>query len=142
MVKPAPNSKKMIIGVDAIIDKKAARMGAPVFQVKAIPNPIITVGGFSNGAKVSRSNLASGVQVVARAGEGFTFKIPKGSIRVMSLEAFLNNKPLTSTGNSLDPDALSAIKRANRGDKIYVDAKVMMPDGIPRTSSCILTISK
>ena len=142
MVKPTPGSKKMIIGVDAVIDKKSSRMRAPTFQVKPIPDPVITVGGFSNGAKVSRSNLASGAQVVARAGEGFTFKIPKGTIRVMSLEVFVGNKPFPSNGNMLDPEALSAIKRANRGDKVYVDAKVMMPDGIPRTSSCILTISK
>ena len=60
----------------------------------------------------------------------------------MSLEVFVGNKPFNMNGNSFEPDLLSAIKRANRGDKIYVDAKVMMPDGIPRTSSCILTINK
>ena len=142
LVKPTPGGKKMVIGVDAVIDKGSQRMGQPTFQVKPIPDPIITVGGFSNGAKVSRANLASGATVVARAGEGFTFKIPKGSIRVMSLEVFVGNKPFNMNGNSFEPDLLSAIKRANRGDKIYVDAKVMMPDGIPRTSSCILTINK
>lgn len=142
LVKPATGGKKMVIGVDAIIDKGAQRMGQPTFQVKPIPDPVITVGGFSNGAKVSRANLASGAQVVARAGEGFTFKIPKGSIRVMSLEVFVGNKPFQMQGNNFEPDLLSAIKRANRGDKIYVDAKVMMPDGVPRTSSCILTINK
>ena len=117
-------------------------MGQLTFQVKPIPDPVITVGGFTNGAKVSRSSLASGATVVARAGEGFTFKIPKGSIRVMSLEVFVGNKPFNMQGNNFDPELLSAIKRANRGDKIYVDAKVMMPDGVPRTSSCILTINK
>lgn len=142
LVKPNPGGKKMVIGVDAVIDKGSQRMGQPTFQVKPIPDPIITVGGFTNGAKVSRSALTSGVQVVARAGEGFTFKIPKGSIRVMSLEVFVGNKPFNMNGNTFEPDLLSAIKRANRGDKIYVDAKVMMPDGIPRTSSCILTINK
>ena len=142
LVKPTPGGKKMVIGVDAVVDKGSQRMGQPTFQVKPIPDPIITVGGFSNGAKVSRANLASGATVVARAGEGFTFKIPKGSIRVMSLEVFVGNKPFNMNGNSFEPDLLSAIKRANRGDKIYVDAKVMMPDGIPRTSSCILTINK
>ena len=142
LVKPTPGGKKMVIGVDAVIDKGSQRMGQPTFQVKPIPDPIITVGGFSNGAKVSRSSLASGATVVARAGEGFTFKIPKGSIRVMSLEVFVGNKPFNMNGNTFEPDLLSAIKRANRGDKIYVDAKVMMPDGIPRTSSCILTINK
>ena len=142
LVKPATGSKKMVIGVDATIDKGTQRMGQPTFQVKPIPDPVITVGGFTNGAKVSRSSLASGATVVARAGEGFTFKIPKGSIRVMSLEVFVGNKPFNMQGNNFDPELLSAIKRANRGDKIYVDAKVMMPDGVPRTSSCILTINK
>lgn len=142
MLTPANGCKKIVIGVDAVVDKKASRMGAPVFKVREIPAPVITVGGFANGAKVSRSSLAAGATVVARAQEGFEFKIPKGSIRVMSLEVFVGNKPFNMNGNTFEPDLLSAIKRANRGDKIYVDAKVMMPDGIPRTSSCILTINK
>ena len=142
MLTPANGCKKIVVGVDAVIDRGAQRMGAPIFKVREIPAPVITVGGFSNGAKVSRSSLASGATVVARAQEGFEFKIPKGSIRVMSLEVFVGNKPFNMNGNVFEPDLLSAIKRANRGDKIYVDAKVMMPDGIPRTSSCILTINK
>ena len=141
-ITPATGCKKMVLGVDAVVDKKTTRMGAPVYKVKPIPNPSITVGGFTNGAKVSRSSLASGATVIARPQEGFEFKIPKGSIRVMSLEVFVGNKPFNMNGNSFDPDLLSAIKKANRGDKIYVDAKVMMPDGVPRTSSCILTINK
>ncbi len=142
MLTPANGCKKIVIGVDAVVDKKTSRMGAPVFKVREIPAPVITVGGFTNGAKVARSNLASGAQVIARPQEGFEFKIPKGSIRVMSLEVFVGNKPFNMNGNNFDPDLLSAIKKANRGDKIYVDAKVMMPDGKPRTSSCILTINK
>jgi len=141
-ITPANGCKKIVLGVDAVVDKKTTRMGAPVFKVKEIPAPVITVGGFTNGAKVSRSSLASGTTVMARPQSGFEFKIPKGSIRVMSLEVFVGNKPFNMNGNSFDPDLLSAIKKANRGDKIYVDAKVMMPDGIPRTSSCILTINK
>ena len=142
LLTPANGCKKIVVGVDAVVDKGSQRMGAPVFKVREIPAPVITVGGFSNGAKVARSSLASGVTVVARAQEGFEFKIPKGSIRVMSLEVFVGNKPFNMNGNTFEPDLLSAIKRANRGDKIYVDAKVMMPDGVPRTSSCILTINK
>lgn len=141
-ITPATGCKKIVLGVDAVVDKKTTRMGAPVYKVKPIPNPSITVGGFTNGAKVSRSSLASGATVIARPQEGFEFKIPRGSIRVMSLEVFVGNKPFNMNGNSFDPDLLSAIKKANRGDKIYVDAKVMMPDGVPRTSSCILTINK
>ena len=142
LLTPANGCKKIVVGVDAVVDKGSQRMGAPVFKVREIPAPVITVGGFTNGAKVARSSLASGATVVARAQEGFEFKIPKGSIRVMSLEVFVGNKPFNMNGNTFEPDLLSAIKRANRGDKIYVDAKVMMPDGVPRTSSCILTINK
>ena len=141
-ITPANGCKKIVLGVDAVVEKKTTRMGALVFKVKPIPNPVITVGGFTNGAKVARSVLAAGAQVVARPQEGFEFKIPKGSIRVMSMEVYVGNKPFNMNGNSFDPDLLSAIKKANRGDKIYVDAKVMMPDGVPRTSSCILTINK
>ena len=115
-ITPATGCKKIVLGVDAVVDKKTTRMGAPVYKVKPIPNPSITVGGFTNGAKVSRSSLASGATVIARPQEGFEFKIPKGSIRVMSLEVFVGNKPFNMNGNSFDPDLLSAIKKANRGD--------------------------
>lgn len=141
-ITPSIGTKKMVIALDATIDKGTQRMSTHTLKVREIPAPVITVGGFTNGAKVSRSALASGATVVARAQEGFEFKIPKGSIRVMSLEVFVGNKPHNMEGSQFAPDLLSSIKRANRGDKIYVDAKVMMPDGVPRTSSCILTISK
>ena len=142
LLTPSNGVKKIVVGVDAVIDRGQQRMGAPVFKVKEIPAPVITVGGFQDGSKVSRSNLAAGAQVVARPQPGFEFKIPKGSIRVMSLEVFVGNKPFNMNGSAFEPDVISAIKRANRGDKIYVTAKVMMPDGKPRDSSCILTINK
>ena len=145
MLTPANNCKKIVVGVDAVMDKGAAkRMGAPVFKVRPIPDPQITVAGSTSGAKVARSQLTSGAQVVASRGQGFEFQIPRGSIRVISLEVSVGNKPFNVNGDSFDsnPELISAIKRANRGDKIFVDAKVSMPDGIPRVSSCVLTITK
>jgi hypothetical protein len=117
-------------------------MNTLTFKVKPIPAPEITVAGFKNGAKVARKTLAAGVNVTARAQEGFEFKIPKGSIRVMSLEIFVGNKPFNCNGGSFEPDAISAIRNANRGDNIYVTAKVMMPDGVPQNANCVLTITK
>ena len=142
MLTPAVGCKKIVLAVDAAIDKGSQRMGAPVYKVKPIPAPIITVAGLRDGAKASRSSLASGVKVSARAAEGFDFKIPKGSIRVMSLEVYVGNKGFNSTGDSFEADALSAIKRANRGDKIYVTAQVMMPDGKPQAANCVITLNK
>ena len=117
-------------------------MNTLTFKVKPIPAPEITVAGFKNGAKVSRKSLTSGVTVTARAQEGFEFKIPKGSIRVMSLEVFVGNKPFNFNGSTFEPDGLSAIRNANRGDNIYITAKVMMPDGVPQNANCVLTITK
>ena len=142
MLTPAVGSKKIVLAVDAKIDKGLTRMGAPVYKVKPIPTPIITVGGLRDGAKTSRSSLAGGVKVSARAAEGFDFKIPKGSIRVMSLEVYVGNKGFTYNGDSFADDALSAIKKANRGDKVYVTAQVMMPDGKPQAANCVITLNK
>ena len=142
MLTPAVGCKKIVLSVDANIDKGVQRMGAPVYKVKPIPAPIITVAGLRDGAKASRSSLAAGVKVSARAAEGFDFKIPKGSIRVMSLEVYVGNKGFTTNGDNFDPDALSAIKRANRGDKVYVTAQVMMPDGKPQAANCVITLNK
>ena len=142
MLTPSVGSKKIVLAVDATIDKGTQRMGAPVYKVKPIPTPIITVGGLRDGAKTSRSSLASGVKVSARAAEGFDFKIPKGSIRVMSLEVYVGNKGFNYNGDSFADDALSAIKKANRGDKVYVTAQVMMPDGKPQAANCVITLNK
>ena len=143
MITPANGCKKIVLAVDAAIEKgKKTRMNTLTFKVKPIPAPEITVAGFKNGAKVSRKSLTSGVTVTARAQEGFEFKIPKGSIRVMSLEVFVGNKPFNYTGSSFEPDGLSAIRNANRGDNIYITAKVMMPDGVPQNANCVLTITK
>ncbi len=142
MLTPAVGTKKIVLGVDAKIDKGMQRMGAPIYKVKPIPTPIITVGGLRDGAKTSRSSLAGGVKVSARAAEGFDFKIPKGSIRVISLEVYVGNKGFTYNGDSFADDALSAIKKANRGDKVYVTAQVMMPDGKPQAANCVITLNK
>lgn len=143
MITPANGCKKIVLGVDATIEKgKTTRMNTLTFKVKPIPAPEITVAGFKNGAKVSRKSLTSGVTVTARAQEGFEFKIPRGSIRVMSLEVFVGNKPFNFNGSTFEPDGLSAIRNANRGDNIYITAKVMMPDGVPQNANCVLTITK
>lgn len=143
MITPANGCKKIVLGVDATIEKgKTTRMNTLTFKVKPIPAPEITVAGFKNGAKVSRKSLTSGVTVTARAQEGFEFKIPRGSIRVMSLEVFVGNKPFNYNGSTFEPDGISAIKNANRGDNIYITAKVMMPDGVPQNANCVLTITK
>ena len=143
MITPANGCKKIVLAVDAAIEKgKKTRMNTLTFKVKPIPAPEITVAGFKNGAKVSRKSLTSGVTVTARAQEGFEFKIPKGSIRVMSLEVFVGNKPFNFNGSTFEPDGLSAIRNANRGDNIYITAKVMMPDGVPQNANCVLTITK
>ena len=142
MLTPAVGCKKIVLAVDATIDKGTQNMGKPVYKVKTIPAPLITVAGLRDGAKASRSSLASGVKVSARAAEGFDFKIPKGSIRVMSLEVYVGNKGFNYNGDSFADDALSAIKRANRGDKVYVTAQVMMPDGKPQAANCVITLNK
>ena len=142
MLTPAVGCKKIVLSVDAAIDKGTQHMGSPVYKVRTIPAPIITVAGLRDGAKASRSSLASGVKVSARAAEGFDFKIPKGSIRVMSLEIYVGNKGFNCNGDNFEADALSAIKRANRGDKVYVTAQVMMPDGKPQPANCVITLNK
>ncbi len=142
-ITPSPGCRKIVLALDATIDKKQTTMGRPVFKVKEIPDPIITVGGFKNGDKVARATLASGATVAARANPSFEFKIPRGSIRVMSVEVSVGNRaPVTSNSSTLDPEVLNSIKRANRGEKVYVTAKVMMPDGKPREAYCILTLNK
>ncbi|MBR1798694.1 MAG: hypothetical protein IJ761_02185 [Bacteroidales bacterium] len=143
LVTPDVGGKKMVIGVDAMIDKKQTNMGDNVYKVRDIPDPTITVGQFANGANVAKSDFSDGMQVRASFQKGFEFKLSKGAMSIRSIEVSVGNKsPVTVNGAAFSPDIISAIKKANRGDKLYVTAHVKMPSGTTSVAYCVFTIKK
>ena len=84
------------------------------------------------------------------AGES-TKNVAKNSVFVLNLSGQLEERSESKlmsmvTGQvsgtiGLD-EVLSAIKKANRGDKIFITATVMMPDGKPKEAYAVYTIKK
>ncbi|MCR4658981.1 MAG: hypothetical protein K5650_01650 [Bacteroidales bacterium] len=142
IITPTAGSRKIVINIDGTINGKTSSLGRYEARVKEIPEPTLNVGGYETGSKVSRSDFTDGTRVDAIKQKGFEFTLPKGSMRVMRLEISVNNRPITVQGNVLNAECVSAIKKANRGDKIFITGEVMMPDGKPKEAYCVLTIKK
>ena len=112
------------------------------FRVLPVLDPVITLNDIVYGGKVSREEMSQGVKVTAHKSDNLLFDIPDGAFRVESLEIYVGNKGFNAKGDTFPEEALAAIKRATRGDKVYVTAQVMMPDGRPRALNCVVTLVK
>ena len=145
LVTPNGNGKNIFLTVQAIIDGKPQDMGQLKFRVKPIPDPIIKVGTYENGAKkAARKDFTDGTMVVASKSKDFDFKVAPGAIKILELNITVGTKtcaPIKGTGR-LDAEVLSTIRKANRGDNLVVSVKVQMPDGKPRDVECVIKLAK
>ncbi len=142
IITPTAGSRKIKLNIDGTINGKTTSLGTYEAKVKEIPEPTINVGGYENGARVSRSDFSDGTRVIAMKQKGFEFTLPKNSMRVTHLSVSVNGKTEEKTGDVMDAQIVSAIKKANRGDKIFITATVMMPDGKPKEAYAVYTIKK
>ena len=141
IVIPNSNNKRITLNVQAVIDRQTQNMGDQTFRVKAIPDPVLKVGSYDPGAKVFKKEFNEGTMVGAVKNKDFEFKVERGAIRIQKMNITVGARTLAEiTGNRFNPEVVSAIKKANKGDKLIVDATVMMPDGKPRTVTSIITL--
>ncbi|MBR6292570.1 MAG: hypothetical protein IKR33_07200 [Bacteroidales bacterium] len=140
ILKPNGSTKKIVIKVEAKIDNKMQPMGTQEVRVKPIPTPIIKLGGYKTGDKVSKKQITEGARIIASRPEGFDFELPKGAMRVDQIEVYISNKPFTTKGDRLTSEMYSAIRKAQKGDMINVDATVIMPDGKPTHAYCSIQL--
>ncbi|MBR1850189.1 MAG: hypothetical protein IJ789_02325 [Bacteroidales bacterium] len=142
IITPTAGSRKIVINIDGTINGKTSSLGKYEAKVKEIPEPTINVGGYENGARVSRSDFSDGTRVIAMKQKGFEFTLPKNSMRVTHLSISVNGRTEEKNGDVMDAQIVSVIKKANRGDKIFITATVMMPDGKPKEAYAVYTIKK
>ena len=127
------------------IDGQQKKLNTIRYRVKEMPKPVLKVGVYENGEKkASRKEFSENTMVIASKSKDFEFKIPKGSIRIKTMNITVGSKTCAPIENSgkLNAEVASAIRKANRGDNLVVTATVMMPDGKPREVDCVIKLAK
>lgn len=123
---------KITIRVDAKLDggKVTKTMGSQLLRAKKIPEPKLKVGSFKDGDVVDKNALAA-VGKINAVMEDFDFQLPP--MKVSSFEFNVsgsNSFDLTGSGNTFNPEMISRLKNAKKGQKVYIDNVVVKtPDG-------------
>ena len=144
-ITPNANTKAMEVTVSGMMDGQLKKLNTLRFRVRPIPNPVLKVGQYSNGEKkASRKDFDESTTVIATKDPSFDFKIPRGSIRIKTMNIQVGTKTCAPIENSgkLNAEVVSAIRKAGRGDNLVINATVLMPDGRPRDIDCVIKLAK
>lgn len=123
-----------IISVTATINGKATKMGDKKFRIKPIPDPVPSFNGkrpYDSSITQSDASAAAGLRA---AMENFDFPVtPEMKSWMITIVSGGSLKEYQCNGAAINPDASAAIKKAKKGDKIFIEQiKVKMPDGKDR----------
>lgn len=130
----ANSTGSVVVTVSAKVGDTYKPQGTPkVFRVKAIPPPVLKIGG-----RLATTNLEFTKNEIAMIGglgaesPGFMFPV---NMVVKSFDLEVNNNgsvvPYKCTGNNLSADAKQALSRLRVGQKAYIDnIKVQTPTGV------------
>ncbi|MBI3500494.1 MAG: gliding motility protein GldM [Bacteroidetes bacterium] len=132
-VKVSASTKEATINVSAQVKGGTNRsMGQGVkFRVKPIPPPVATVYGKRNADFIKQGELQF-VKAVVPVLDNFDFDV---KFQVVSFDVSMNINGLevseSASGPSMNEKQLSLLKKAKRGNKIYIEkVRVKKPDGI------------
>ena len=122
---------KITIRVDAKLDGGGTKtMGSQLLRAKKIPAPVLKIGTFKDGDVVDKNALAA-VGKINAIMDDFDFQLPP--LKVSSFEFQVsgsNSFELTGQGNTFNPEMISRLKNAKKGQKVYIDNVVVKtPDG-------------
>lgn len=139
-VMPTGESKSVTLEVSKKTKKGMESVGRHVYKVKPLPSPTIRLAGYKDGYSVSRKHLTEGSHITASLPEGFDFEVPTNALKVTKITVYIGNKPFEGK-DKLTAEMVSAIRRADKGDLICIDATIKMPDDKPYHVYSVLTIS-
>jgi gliding motility-associated protein GldM len=112
------------------------------FRVKPLPKPEPKIGGKFAPAEMKKSDLST-VGAIGAGANGFDFQ---ANYKVLSYEVVGKVKGkvtiLSGNGSNLDAAALALFKGCDVGSKIYVDIKVLGPDGKNYTGTCGIKVAR
>ena len=122
---------KIKIRVDAKMEGGGTKtMGEQLLRAKKIPAPVLKIGTFKDGDVVDKNALAA-VGKINAIMDDFDFQLPP--LKVSSFEFQVsgsNSFELTGQGNTFNPEMISRLKNAKKGQKVYIDNVVVKtPDG-------------
>jgi gliding motility-associated protein GldM len=115
-------------------DGSSKRLGPAEFRVKSVPNPTPYFAGKSLGdEKVKKAELTAAQGVIAKM-EDFEFDL-KFTVTRFKLTMIIGGTPIEkiSKNNRVTSDMKEMLKKAKRGQKIYIEnIKAKGPDGTIR----------
>ncbi|HLO58603.1 MAG TPA: gliding motility protein GldM [Bacteroidales bacterium] len=122
-----------MITVQAEIEGKWATVGTKEFRVKAVPDPIATVGG-QKGGMIAKNVLMAQAGVIATMPPDFEFdlKFNVTEYKVGTVvQGFLQEKPVK--GAQFTQEIRNLINNVPKGNPVMItDIKAIGPDGMPR----------
>lgn len=139
----ANKAGKLKIQINAKIDGKNSKsMGVKDFRVKFIPAPVLQIGKYKTGDRMTKGELTANPTLRAVLPD-FDFQLPKLNITSFSFNVQGSGQlDIQGTGNRLTPDMISRINNARRGQKVYItDVTVKTPDGRTHTLDCTLRLN-
>ncbi len=116
--------------------------GTSKFKVKSLPKPELKLAGSFSPQTLTRSQLAQ-LGGLGAGANGFEFQ---ANFIVKSYEVTGKVKgklaQAEGQGNNLGGDALSICKGADPGSSLYIEAKILGPDGKTNSVTCKVKVSK
>lgn len=122
-----------MVNVTAELDGKWASVGTKEFRVKAVPNPIATVGG-QKGGMIAKNILMAQAGVIATMPPDFDFdlKFNVTEFKVGTIiQGFLQEK--TVKGARFNQEVINLINNVSKGNPVMItDIRAVGPDGTIR----------
>lgn len=121
----------VVLTVEADVNGQRKKMGEFKYRCKSIPAPILKFGKYEGNCSMKPEELVA-VKGFRVAMKDFEFKIPPLKVTSYSFNIQGSGKSEITARNTdrFDPEMLSMIQKARRGQKVYIDdVKVKTPDG-------------
>lgn len=137
-VRPGQGTEA-VISVSANINGNNTNMGSKQFRVKKIPDPVPSFNGKRPTDNTISATDASAAVGLRAAMDNFDFPVTANITSwVITIASGGTLKEYKCNGSKIADDATAAIKKARRGDKIFIEEiKCDMPDGTKRPLASI-----
>jgi gliding motility-associated protein GldM len=131
--------KEATISVSAEINGNQTNMGSKLFRIKTIPDPIPSFNGKRPSDNTISAGDAGAAAGLRAAMDNFDFPVTASITSwTITIASGGTLKEYKCNGANIDDAATQAIKKARKGDKIFIEEiRCSMPDGTKRQLAAI-----